>query len=103
MKYNPKVVAAFYADEGLPGLCLEYQHIPDRKFRLDLAWPLYRVGIEVQGGIWIKGAHSTGTGIKRDMEKRNLQVLYGWRVLEVEPQDLCTVETAKMVKTLIGL
>ena len=72
---------------GLPEPVREYRHIPGRLFRLDFAWPDYRVGVEVQGQIWSKGGHSSGTGIIRDCEKRNLGKLEGWTVLEVvEPQ-----------------
>lgn len=67
----------------LPEPVREYRHIPDRLFRLDFAWPDYRIGVEVQGQIWSKGGHSSGTGITRDCEKRNLGNLEGWTLLEV--------------------
>jgi len=100
--YRPSIVAAYYRECGLPTPEFEVLYIPGRWFRLDIAWTWYRVGIEVQGGIWTKGAHSTGTGIRRDMEKRNLGILAGWRVLECEPRDLCTAEMVESVRNLIG-
>lgn len=100
--YSEQIVAAWFQECGLPAPIFEHVHVPGRRFRLDLAWPQYRVGIEVQGGIWLKAAHSTGTGIKRDMEKRNLGIVNGWRVLECEPKDLCTVELADMVRKVIA-
>jgi hypothetical protein len=100
--YKPAIVTAYFVECGLPAPVFELEHyLPGRKFRLDIGWPDHMVGIEVQGAIWVKGAHSTGSGIRRDMEKRNLQLLHGWRVLEVEPKDLCTLETVEMVKRLI--
>lgn len=96
--YSTLVVKAWFKECGLPEPVFEHRHIEGRKFRLDVAWPRERVGIEVQGGIWIKAAHSTSIGIKRDMEKRNLGLCAGWRVLECEPSDLCTTEMAEMVK-----
>ena len=33
--------------------------------------------------IWVRGGHSTGTGITRDCEKLNLATLAGWRTLQV--------------------
>lgn len=101
MKYNPAIVAAFCRECGLPAPVFEYAHIPGRRFRLDLAWPEHKVGIEVQGGVWIRGAHSGGKGQLRDMEKRNLSTLAGWRVLEVVPKKLCLTETMEMVRELI--
>lgn len=101
MNYKPEIVSAYYVEMGLPKPVFEHDYIPGRKFRLDIAWPDYKVGVEVQGGLWLKAAHSTGTGIKRDMEKRNLGILNGWRVLECEPKDVCTLEMAKALKRLL--
>mgnify|MGYP002738205420 CR=1 FL=1 len=103
MNYSPLIVTAYFVDCGLPVPVYEYCHIPGRKFRLDVAWVKWKIGIEVQGGLWIKAAHSTGKGIKRDMTKRNLSLLNGWRVLEVEPRELCMQATADMVHRLIQL
>ncbi len=53
--------------------------IPGRKFQWD-----FLVGkflIEIQGGIWRKGGHSTGVGITRDCEKANLAALHGFFTL----------------------
>jgi hypothetical protein len=102
MHYKPAIVAAYFLECGLPKPDFELTYIPGRKFRLDIAWPEYKIGIEVQGGIFLKAAHSTGTGIKRDMEKRNLGILHGWRVLEVEPKDLCTLDFVNVVKELFA-
>ncbi len=102
MNYKPEIVSAYFAECGLPKPQFEIRHIPDRRFRLDIGWPEKRIGIEVQGGIWIRGKHGRGSGVKKDMEKRNLQILNGWRVLEVEPKDLCTVDTIEMVSLLLG-
>lgn len=61
----------------------EYLAIPGRRFRFDFAWPRFRLLVEVQGGTWGKGAHSSGLGIARDCEKGNLATLAGWRCLTV--------------------
>jgi len=105
MKYNPDVVCAFFESEGLPSPVFEYAHIPGRKFRLDIAWEHHKIGLEVQGGIFMRGrsGHSSITGIKRDMEKDNLGILNGWRILKVTPQDLMTVKTAEMIQALINV
>lgn len=61
-----------------------------RKFRFDYAWPIHRVAVEIDGGIWKKGggAHSHPANIERDIEKGNLAVILGWRVLRYAPEDL---------------
>ena len=66
---------------GLPEPIREYQAIKGRKFRFDFAWLEHKLLVEVNGGTYTKGAHSTGQGIARDYEKANLAVLQGWRVL----------------------
>lgn len=64
--------------------------IPGRRFKFDFAWEEERLLVEVQGATYVRGGHSTGTGIARDMEKLNLATLAGWRVLQFD---------SKMIKT----
>lgn len=59
----------------------EFRAIPTRKFRWDFAWPEHKLLVEVNGGTWGKGGHSTGAGIARDYEKNNLANLAGYRCL----------------------
>ena len=73
----------------IPAPVCELAHIPGRRFRLDFAWPDYKIGLEVQGGIWTRGRHSRGPGQKTDMEKNNLGILQGWRVFQCVPGREC--------------
>jgi hypothetical protein len=57
----------------------EYRIVPDRRFRWDFVWPKHKLAAEIQGGVFVKGAHSTGTGITRDCTKANLAALAGFR------------------------
>jgi very-short-patch-repair endonuclease len=77
----------------LPAPELEHRFHSTRRFRLDYAWPEYRVGLEVDGGIWTSGAHGRGTGIMRDQEKTNLAAGLGWRILRCTPGKLATSDT----------
>jgi len=61
----------------------EFVFLPDRKYRFDFAHIAAHVAVEVQGGIWKPGGHSTGAGISRDCEKYCFAVSNGWRVLPV--------------------
>lgn len=73
----------------LRGWVREHRAIPERKFRADFAFPASRLAIEVQGGIFrARGAHAGPTAAKRDMEKANLYVTSGWRVLYFGPHNL---------------
>ena len=73
---------------GLTGYVREYRAIPGRKFRFDFAFMKERLLVEINGGTYSKGAHSTGTGINRDYEKGNLAVLNGWRVLSFDTKQV---------------
>ena len=95
---DPRIVGAFFKQHGLPVPVAEYCLIPGRRFRHDFAWPQYQIALEVNGGIWTRGAHGRGTGIKRDMETSNLAAQQGWLTLSCEPKELLTVETIAMVR-----
>lgn len=101
---------AFFESEGLPRPELEYRFHPERKWRFDFAWLKTGFGerfpdlaLEVQGGIWIQGGHNRGAGLRKEHEKRNEAARLGWRILYVEPKDLCLVATAKLIKDCLGL
>lgn len=100
--YNPVVVTAFFKEHGVPPPEYEYRFHPTRRWRMDVAWPEEKVAIEVQGGIWNRGAHGRGSGIVRDYEKHNAAMVAGWRVVYVVPDDLCMSATAGMVKQLLN-
>jgi len=69
---------------GLDGYMREYQAIPGRRFRFDFCWVKERLAVEIQGGTYSRGAHARPLGIKRDYEKGNLAIKYGWRVLQFD-------------------
>lgn len=71
---------------GLPAPVLELVFAPPRKFRFDFAWPARKVALEIDGAIWSQGRHTRGAGVEKDMEKGNLAVLTGWRVLHFSPR-----------------
>lgn len=58
----------------------EYKFLEGRKFRFDFAYPDEHIAIELEGGIYSKGGHSSISGITRDIEKGNLATLAGWHL-----------------------
>lgn len=76
--------------------------LPRRKFELDLAWPGWRLGVEVEGSIWTGGAHGRGTGIERDMEKANIATLEGWRILRVTTRQAKSGSCIPMIAEALG-
>jgi hypothetical protein len=51
-----------------------------KRYRLDFAHPLSRIGIEIQGGVYNRGRHVTGSGYERDCRKYNLAFTSGWTI-----------------------
>lgn len=66
---------------GLPLPEREYRFLPPRRWRFDLAWPPRKLAAEIEGGTWITGRHSRGSGMRSDAEKYNAATLAGWKVL----------------------
>lgn len=87
---------------GLPPPLFEYRFHPSRKWRLDIAFPAERVGIEVQGGIFIAGRHTRGAALLKEWEKLNTLACMNWRVLFVQPSELCMDKTIKVIKTALN-
>lgn len=56
--------------------------------RADAAWPDAQVALEIQGGTWVKGGHSSGRGIERDATKAFLAQASGWVLVQLTRQML---------------
>jgi very-short-patch-repair endonuclease len=66
---------------GLPTPEREYRFAPPRRYRADFAYPDKMLLIEVEGGVWVRGAHTRGGHYNSDCEKYNLAAMNGWKVL----------------------
>lgn len=78
---------------GFPAPTRELQFAPPRKWRIDFAWPKYKLAIEVEGGIFkrkhgIKGGHVRGAGYKSNMQKYNEIEMQGYTLLRFMPEQL---------------
>ena len=61
----------------------EYRFAPPRRWRFDFAWPGMMLALEVEGGVWSTGGHTSGKGFTDDCEKMNEALCRGWRVIRV--------------------
>jgi hypothetical protein len=82
----------------LPAPIAEYLFAADRKWRFDWAWLRRQVALEVNGGIWIQGRHTRGSGYLRDLAKLNEAQILGWIVLQRTPQTLAADETFTLIR-----
>jgi hypothetical protein len=79
----------YFPDEclllGMDPPIAEYRFCPPRRFRIDFAWPDIKLAVEIEGGLYIGGRHTSVTGFKKDLEKYNLLTDHGWVLLRYEP------------------
>jgi very-short-patch-repair endonuclease len=71
-----------------PSFVRQHRFVEGRKFAFDFAWPSQLVAVELEGGTWIGGRHTRGSGQAKDIEKYNLAVLGGWSVLRYTANDM---------------
>lgn len=75
----------------------EYRFAPPRKWRADFAHLESKTLIEIEGGIWTGGRHTTGAGFNRDLEKYFEAQLAGWRVFRLG-HDQLTLEGISRIR-----
>ena len=77
----------------------EVQFHPKRRWRFDIVivghvapgdgtTPIGSLAVEIDGGGFVGGRHSRGTGIEKDCEKYAEAMLLGWRILRVTPKHI---------------
>lgn len=81
---------AFCKAKGWPIPEAEVRFHPTRKWRFDWAWADHKLALEIDGGVWVRGAHGRGTGIVRDQEKGREAAALGWRIIRCQPKELFT-------------
>jgi hypothetical protein len=72
---------------------------PYFKSRLDIAFWEVRLGIEIQGGLFIKGGHVRGFQYIADMKKKNLAKQCGWTLVEYAPNAINYQQVFDMYET----
>jgi len=93
---------------------LEYPAIPGRKFRFDVAIPVLRLLIDIQGGkgcmrtgpdgkLSYGGAHHSIEGRRRDILKNNLARIWGFDVIECEWEDVESGQLFSWVRQLLEM
>lgn len=90
MSYAPLVNGLCRAT-GLPEPVAEYRFAPPRRWRFDFAFPIAKVALEVQGGVFVQGRHTRGSALLKEHEKLNAAAVLGWRVLFATPKTLPAV------------
>jgi hypothetical protein len=105
VKTDPEVFIQFCLKMGLPAPTPELKFdepitpgIKPRQWRFDYAWPDAKVFLEVEGGSWIGGRHTSPKGFAEDMAKYNRASCLGWKRLSCTPKQLMTLPVINMIK-----
>jgi hypothetical protein len=100
MNYKSEVVLQYYREHGVL-LVEQVRFHPDRDFKFDFAHLESKVALECEGGVWSNGRHTRPAGFLKDIEKYNLALTLGWRVVRCVPADLCMDETLDLLKKVM--
>jgi very-short-patch-repair endonuclease len=100
LSIGEELLAAQIKAAGLPDPIREYRFAPPRRWRADFAWPDQLLIVEVEGGTWTGGRHSTGSGTEADCEKYNTALCQGWRVLRVTTGQVKSGQALEWVQRL---
>lgn len=83
---------------GLPKPEREFVAVKGRRYRWDFAWPSEGLLVEINGAIWVKGAHSSGIGLERDYEKMAVAAIHGWHQMSFSGGQIKSGFALKMVQ-----
>jgi hypothetical protein len=79
----------------------EYRFHPTRLWRFDYAIPEHKIALEVEGGVWTGGRHTSPKGFLGDIEKYNAATLLGWRLFRTTPDKLVSAATVALLRSAI--
>ena len=97
-----KTASALFVQLGLPQPLAEHRFHPIRRWRFDYAWPDHKIALEVEGGVWTGGRHTSSVGFIKDMEKYNAAACLGWRIIRCQPSTLMKLATIETLKEAIN-
>jgi very-short-patch-repair endonuclease len=85
----------------LPQPVREHRFDPIRRWRFDLAWPDRFIAAEVDGGSWIAGRHTRGSGFEADCRKYAEAAIAGWRVIRVTTRMVDSGEAVALLERIL--
>lgn len=101
----PELVREYYfilrADEATRRRFVSANGQP-RRWRFDVAWPAYRVAVELEGGVFINSHHSRGATYTANCQKYNAATILGWRLLRYTIKDI-EDRPVQMIEEITGL
>ena len=78
----------FLEEYGAIAVVPEHHFCEGRKWRFDVAVTDCKYAFEIEGGIFVRGAHVRGKHFESDMEKYNTAAALGWKVFRFTPEQV---------------
>lgn len=87
MASRPELHFTTLWEQLFPDVDLHAEHRFDsvRRWRFDFAHLPSQIAIEIEGGVWRGGRHTTGIGFSKDCEKYFAATMQGWMVVRLTP------------------
>lgn len=101
--YWERILGADIRNAGLEGWESEYKFHPKRQWRIDWAHPKLKIGVEIEGGIWVDGRHNRASGFVKDLEKYEEAMRRGWTIYRCSPQMVKHGRAIETIKILVKL
>jgi very-short-patch-repair endonuclease len=98
----PELLMEKYLTELKLAYQREYRFHPIRRWRFDFALTEHRIGVEVEGGAWIRGRHLRPRGFEQDLRKANEATRMGWRIFRFTTNMIERGEAKTFLKELFG-
>ena len=70
-------------------------------WRFDYAFPLYKIFVEVEGGVFSGGRHTRGAGYSSDLDKYNTAASLGWLGFRFTP-DMLTNNPQRCIQQVVN-
>jgi very-short-patch-repair endonuclease len=80
----------------------QFRFHPVRRWRSDFAFPEHCILVEVDGGEWVKSAHNTGYGRRRDNEKDRAAQALGYTVLRFTGSEVRDGTAARVIEEAVS-
>lgn len=88
---------------GLPAPDVQFRPTSTRRHRWDLAWPVSKLLVDVQGSVFSQGRHTSGTGYREDCRKMGIAVCLGYRCLWVTTDMVTSGEAVSLIETALSV
>ena len=84
----------------ITGYVREHVFHSTRKWRLDFAFVVPQIAVEIEGGTWSlsKTGHTSGSGFNKDCHKYNELALLGWTLLRGDEKMVRSLELLKYLE-----